>query len=98
MLDGLGDVAGQVMRGSQISSEKPDIAGDGPFQNYMTLRRAELAEDLQLSGASHSGHGAFRFTPRRIAFDFSFQDQQIVKAVGMAIAAAEDVFEISGFG
>src|SRR5258708_5503682 len=43
LLDGLGNVAGQVMGSSQVASHKTDVPINGAFQNDVAVACAELA-------------------------------------------------------
>jgi len=54
------------MGGSQVASEKTDIAIDNLFQNDLAFPGAELASDLQLGSPAHGGDGTSSLAARGV--------------------------------
>ena len=77
---------------TKVTSEESDIAPDRAFQNDLPLLRAEFAEDLQLGGADETCDRPLGFTSGCVAFNCSFEDQEIVNAVGVAVTVPEHTF------
>ena len=98
LLDGIAHMARQVMGGSQVASEKTDIAVEHTFPNDLSFPRAELTLNLQLRRSAHSCHGPPGLAARCVSLHCCFQNEQVWKAVGIAIPTAQHLLELLRLG